>query len=159
MSIQKTFTCHNPAGTNSNEEAYCALALAIIDKTISVDEAIFKITGKRPLCETSTHRADRAPKGTIKSKIIELYNEDQTLTYKDIAIKLDCSEEMVRYTVQKKYKKDDQQKIADYIRDNPLKSTQEIADTLGISYQKALRHIKKHYAAEQLELPFGIKLS
>ena len=156
MSIQKTFTCHNPAGTNIHE-GYCALALAIIDKTVSVDEAIYKITGERPNREQSVHRADRAKRGTIKQKIIEIHNNNQNLPFKDIAIQLDCSEEMVRYAIRKKYKKNDREKIMDYIRDNPLKSTKETADALGISYQRALGYIKKLYTAKQLELPFNEK--
>ena len=153
MSIQKTFTCQNPTGICVNE-GYYALALAILKKDISVDDAIYEITGERPKCEQSVHRAERAKRGTVKYKIIEVYNRDKSQPFKDIAIQLECSEEMVRYTIKKKYKNSEREKIIDYIRDNPLKSTKEIADDLGISYQKALRYVKERYIAEQLELPF-----
>ena len=162
MTRQLTITGHNPSGYTINEGWY-ALAAAIICG-LNPDEAILRILGFRPNCETSMLRNRRAKRGAIKDKIIALYNENNNLKPKQIANELDCSEEMVKYALKSlQHKKrtkatermeTKKEQVFTILREQPFKTTKEIAKELNISYSTANNYVNEYYTAIQMELPF-----
>lgn len=162
MTMQKAICGHNPAGTVINE-GYYALLYSIL-KDVQPDEAILKITGRRPISAENEHREPLKQRKTKQNKIIELYTTtNNELSKKEIAAIVQCSVPSVEYAISNYKKKrtaatlkkeSHKETIFEDIREHPFWTTTQIANKHNISYSTALKYIKEYYHAEQLALPY-----